>query len=121
MKWIIFAIIAIILWAVKRAIFNKIDEDEHRVLSTPDRAVFIREHYQGVIDCILSNNEYSIIFERVDAINIGTPDKKEYFAVNQSSGGLLIAFVKYSNVQKEWHFTRGESEKHIIYELQSYI
>jgi hypothetical protein len=121
MKWFIFAVIAIILWAIKNAIFKKIDEDEQRSLSTPGRANFIREHYQGVIDYILSNSEYQIIFERTDAINIGTSDKKEYLAIYQSSGGLLIAFIKYSSVQKEWHFSRGETEKHIIYELQSYI
>lgn len=123
MKWFIFAVIAIILWAIKKAFDKKIDEEEQRerALSTPGRANFIREHYQGVIDYILSNSEYQIIFERTDAINIGTSDKKEYFAINQFSGGLLIAYVKYSCVQKEWHFTRGETEKHIIYELQSYI
>lgn len=90
MKWITFAIIAIILWAIKKAIFKKIDEDEQRALSTPGRANFIREHYKGVIDYILSNSEYSIIFERTDAIKIGTSDKKEYLAIHQSSGGLLI-------------------------------
>lgn len=121
MKWFIFAVIAIILWAIRNAILKKIDEDEQRSLSTPGRANFIREHYQGVIDYILSNSEYQIIFERTDAIRIGTSDKKEYLAIHQSSEGLLIAFIKYSSVQKEWHFSRGETEKHIIYELQSYI
>lgn len=121
MKWVIFAIIAIILWAIKKAIFKKIDEDEQRALSTPGRANFIREHYQGVIDSILSNSEYSIIFERTDAMKIGTSDNKKYFAINQFSGGLLIAYVKYSCVQKEWHFTRGETEKDIIYKILSYI
>lgn len=52
-------------------------------------------------------------------IQLGTSKSDEYYVVHQHSGGLLIAFVRNSNVYKEWKFSRGEDINHILYKLQS--
>lgn len=118
MNWIVFIIVAIILLCIRKFIFNKIDEDEKRALSTPGRADFLREHYQEVITFVENKPNYRILFERVDMIKIGLKDETEYYAISNHSGGaVFVAFVRYSSVVKEWHFKKGEMPKHIVYEL----
>ena len=117
MSWIILVIAAIILLCIKNSIFNKIDEDEKKALSTPGRADFLRKNYQEVITFIENKPNYQILFERADMIKMGLKDGTEYYAISNFSGGVLIAFVRYSSVVKEWHFKREEMSKHIIYEI----
>jgi hypothetical protein len=119
MKYVIFAICVLIIIAIRNKIFAKIDKDEEQALRTPGRADYIRANYQEVVDYILSNPNYHILFERADMIKIGVDDSSEYFAINNYSGGLLIALVKRSSVMKEWKFSRNESSKHIIYTIKS--
>lgn len=117
MSWILIIIAAIVLIIIKNSVFNKIDEDERKALSTPGRAVFLRNNYQEVIDWVESKANYNILFERTDMIKIGLTNENEYYAISNYSGGVMIAFVRFSSVVREWQFVRGESAKHIIYEL----
>lgn len=119
MKYIVFAIAVIILWQIKKKIFAKIDEDEERALNTPGTANYIRTNFSQVIEYLNSKPGYHVIFERSDMIQIGISKSDEYYVVHQHSGGLLIAFVRHSNVYKEWKFSRGEDINHILYKLQS--
>lgn len=114
MKYIVFAIAVIILWQIKKKIFAKIDEDEERALNTPGTANYIRTNFSQVIEYLNSKPGYHVIFERSDMIQIGTSKSDEYYVVHQHSGGLLIAFVRHSNVYKEWKFSRGEDINHIL-------
>lgn len=118
MSWIILIIAAIVLLCVKNSIFNKIDEDEKKALSTPGRADFLRKNYQEVITFIENKPNYQIQFERADMIKIGLKDETEYYAIGNYSGGVSVAFVRYSSVVKEWRFKREEISKHIIYEIE---
>lgn len=117
MSWIILIIVAIVLLCIKNSIFNKIDEEEKKALSTPGRANFLREHYQDVITFVENKPNYQILFKRADMVKIGLKDGNEYYAISNFSGGVSIAFVRYSSVVKEWHFKREEMPKHIIYEI----
>ena len=122
MNWIYFIIGLGVIFYLKRIFDRKIDEDERKALSTPGRANFLRDNYQDVITFLENKPGYKILFERVDMVKIGMPDGNEYYAVSNHSGGcILIAFIKFSMVSKEWRFTRGELSKHIIYELEKII
>ena len=121
MKFLLFLIAAIGLFWLKSIIFKKIDEDEAKALATPGRANFIRDNYNEIVEFILKRPHSKILFERKDQIRIGLNDESEYIAINSYSGGLLIVYVKWSAVQKEWKFTRNESSSHIIYELHKYL
>jgi hypothetical protein len=119
MKFILFAICIIILFVIKKKVFAKIDREEEEALRTPGRANFIRDNYPEVVDYLLSIQNYQIIFERTDMIQIGTSKSGEYYAVSNYSGGLFISFIRHSNVYKEWKFSRRENVTHIIHELKS--
>jgi hypothetical protein len=121
MKYIIFAIAVVILWQIKKMIFAKIDKDEKQALQTPGTAKYIRSKFPSVIEYLESISDYHIIFERDDMIQIGISKQDEYYVIQQDAGGLLIAFIKHSNVYKEWKFSRDENENHIIQELKSII
>ena len=121
MKFLLFIIAAIGLFWLRSIIFKKIDEDEAKALATPGRANFIRDNYNEIVEFILKRPHSKILFERKDQIRIGINDESEYIAINSYSGGLLIVYVKWSAVQKEWKFTRNESSSHIIYELHKYL
>lgn len=121
MKFLLLLIAAIGLFWLKSIILKKIDEDEAKALATPGRANFIRDNYNEVVEFILKRPYSKILFERKDQIRIGINDESEYIAINSYSGGLLIVYVKWSAVQKEWKFTRNESSSHIIYELHKYL
>ena len=121
MKILIFIICAIILFWIRSLINKKIDKDEAIALATPGRANFIRENYGLVIDYTLSLPNAQIEFERTDQIRVSFENKKEYLAINSYSGGILIAHIKWSAIQKEWSFSRNEIPQHIIYELQKYF
>ena len=121
MKILIFIICAIILFGIRSLINKKIDNDEAIALATPGRANFIRENYGLVIDYTLSLPNAQIEFERADQIRVSFENQKEYLAINSYSGGILIAHIKLSAVQKEWNFSRNEMPQHIIYELQKYF
>lgn len=117
MNWGLFIIAAIILLCIRNAIFKKLDKDEQKYLSTPGRADFLRIHYQQVITFIQNKPNYQILFERSDLIRIGVEDETEYYAIGSSCGKILIAYVRFSSVVKEWKFRKNESVEHIIYEL----
>lgn len=121
MKYVIFAIAVIILWYIRSKIFAKIDKDEERALKTPGIAKNIRSHFPSLVEYLESIPGYHILFERNDMIQIGISTDDEYFAVNQYSGGLLIVYVRNSNVYKEWKFSRAENEWHIINQLKNYL
>lgn len=119
---IVFLIVAIaVLFWLKSIMFKKIDREEAKYLTTPGRANFIRDNYFEVIDFILNRPHTKILFERADHIKIGINGENEYIIINSYSGGLLIAYIKWSTVQNEWRFMRNESSKHIIYELHKYF
>lgn len=118
MSWIILIIAAIVLLCIKNSIFNKIDEDEKKALSIPGRADFLRKNYQEVITFVEDKLNYQILFERTDMVKIGLKDATEYYVIGNYSGGVSVAFVRYSSVVKEWHFKREEMSKHIIYEIK---
>lgn len=121
MKFLICIIcVAIIFW-LKSIYFKKIDEEEEKALSTPGRADFIRNNFSEVIDYLMQIPNSYIIFEHADYIKIGIDGEKEYIAIHTFSGGLLIGHIKWSSVQKEWKFSRRETSKHIIYELNKYL
>lgn len=119
MKFFIFALVAIILWQIKKVMFAKIDRNEEKTAKTPSEATYIREHFPKVVQYILSIPSYQVLFERSDMIKMGKSDSKEYYTISHYSGGLLIALVRNSSVAKEWHFPHGEDENHIIYKLKS--
>lgn len=121
MNVIIFIIVAAILLWIISLIKKKIDSDEAITLATPGRANFIRDNYEQVIDYTCSLPRARLEFERADQIRVTLGNNKEYLAINSYSGGLLIAHVKWSAVQKEWNFSRNEMPQHIIYELQKYF
>ena len=112
--------VALIFW-IRSLIFNKIDRDEAVALATPGRANFIRDNYNQVLGYILSIPNAQIEFERADQIRILFGRDKERLSINSYSGGLLIALVKWSSVQKEWRFSSNEKPQHIIYELKKYF
>lgn len=121
MKVLIFIIVGAILLWIRSLINKKIDRDEAIALATPGRANIIRDNYEPVVDYTLSLPNAGIEFERADQIRISLGNDKGYLAINSYSGGLLIAHVKWSAVQKEWKFSRNEMPEHIIYELQKYF
>lgn len=121
MKIIILIIIIAVFFWIKSLVFKKIDRNEAIALATPGRANFIRDNYVSVIDYVLSMHNSSIQFERTDQIKFSLGNDREYLVINSYSGGLLIAHVKWSAVQKEWKFSRNEIPQHIIYELNKYF
>lgn len=121
MKILIFIIVAVLLLWIRTLINKKIDRDEAIALATPGRANFIRDNYEPVVDYTLSLHNARLEFERADQIRVSLENDKDYLAINSYSGGLLIAHVKWSAVQKEWKFSRNEMPQHIIYELQKYF
>ena len=121
MNIILIIIAGIILIWIRSIIFKKIDKDEAIALATPGRANFIRDNYEPIIDYTLSLPNARIEFERADQIKVSLENDSEYLVINSYSGGLLIAHIKWSAVQKEWKFSRNEMPQHIIYELQKYF
>jgi hypothetical protein len=118
MNWILFIIGAAILIIIRNQVFKKIDEDEKKALATPGTATFLRSNFQEVIDYLLSKPNYTILFERSDAIKIGVSLDSDYYLIQQSYPKVFIAHIKYSNLEQEWRFNRNESSQHIIYELK---
>lgn len=121
MNVILFILGIIIIFWIHSKINKRIDDQEAKDLATPGRADYIRDNYADVVLFLESLPKSTILFERRDQIRIAVYNKNEYFAIYSYSGGLLIAHVKWSAVQKEWKFSRGENSKHIIYTISSYL
>lgn len=121
MNIIIIIICIIAAFWIKSSVFNKIDREEAKAHATPGRAGYIRDHHMPVVNYVLSIPNSSILFENSDSIRIGIDGENEYIVIHSDSRGLLMAHVKWSAVQKEWKFSKDQSDSQIISNLNNYL
>lgn len=110
MAWVLFVIFAILLIALSRKQFCKIDAETEKALSTPGRAERLRTCYPQLVSYFDGLDNYRVEFERNDLIRFVNDTERiiKKVIIQNWSDRIVVVFTQDNVPYKEWSFKKRD-------------
>ena len=124
MKWVLFIIAVVVIFAIYKKRMTKIDADYEKAMITPGRANYLRDNYPILVAYIESLPNFAVEFERSDLIRFtnSTNRIKKQVVVQQFSDMICVVYVLDNAALKEWKLKkRVYTDAQMADEVRSYL
>lgn len=124
MRWVLFIISVIVIFAIYKKNITKIDANYEKAMKTHGRANYLRDNYPILVLYIESIPSYEIEFERADMIRYTNTSNriKRQIVIQHLLDTVCVIYVLDNVVLKEWRLKEREfSDKQMADEVRSYL